>query len=420
MEAPRAGDTIAVLANAPHDDRRYERVKRFRDPFAPEPWARKVRQAAPPMKRDAGVVKALESALLRGDPEADALVLWMRKVGAKEGHAAFEMALEHGIDAVPSPSEPLKRFFAAVDAVPVWLDRDQLERACRVLDRTSIAGEYVLFTALLGGYVSAGITKTLVRTGDLTRSATRRLAETVKFVHDITRSRVMARESDGFKSTVRVRLMHAHVRTNLLAKGWDVERWGVPVNQADMAGTLVQFSSAYVAGVRALGFLVSRREREAIAHLWRYVGRLLGVEDSLVPATDAEGLKLLHLTIASQEGPDEDGRTLAAALLAVPPIRNRGHYPEWLSAMDVGFRAGLTRLAVGSLAADKLDLPDTLWKHAPFFVVPIVFCAERLRALVPGATLLAERFARKITARRSARWLGGEPAKFAPAERSLP
>jgi hypothetical protein len=197
-------------------------------------------------------------------------------------------------------SARLKRFFAVVDAVPVWLDRDQLERACRVYDRTTLAGEYVLFAALLGGYVSAGVTKTLVRTGDLTRSAARRVAETTKFVDDVVRSRVLARESDGFKAIVRVRLIHAMVRASLLAKGWDVARWGVPVNQADMAGTLVQFSAAYVFGVRSLGLLIGARDREAVAHLWRYVGRLLGVEDALLPATDAEGRTLLRLTIASQ------------------------------------------------------------------------------------------------------------------------
>jgi hypothetical protein len=385
---------------------------RFRDPFAPEPWARVARRIAPDVRPDPALVNNLKAALLRGDPDADALVAWMREVGAANGRGAFEAALEGGIDSVPSPAEPLRRFFEAIDTVPVWLDRAELARACRVYDRTSFAGEYVLFMSLLGGYVSAGVTKTLVRTGGLTRSAARRMAETAKFVDDITRSLDLSRFSDGFKTTVRVRLMHAHVRAALLSKDWDVARWGVPINQADMAATLVQFSSAYVLGVQALGFIVPRRDREAVAHLWRYVGRLLGVEDALLPATDAEGRKLLRLSIASQQGPDADGRALATALLEVPAIRERGRYPAWLTALDVEMRAGMTRLAIGAEAADELALPDTPWKYAPFSLVPAVFCAELCRSVVPGATAMAEKFGRRLTARRVERWLGGKAAKY--------
>jgi hypothetical protein len=385
---------------------------RFRDPFSPEPWARGASRIAPDVEPGDALVNHLKAALLRGDPEADALVAWMREVGAAQGRGAFEAALEHGIESVAFPAEPLRRFFAAVDAVPVWLDRAELARACRFYDRTSLVGEYVLYMSLLGGYVSAGVTKTLIRTGALTRSATRRMAETAKFVDDITRSLTLSRDSDGFKTIVRVRLMHAHVRASLLGQDWDVKQWGVPINQADMAATLVQFSAAYVLGVQALGFIVPRRDREAVAHLWRYVGRLLGVEGALVPATDAEGRKLLRLSIASQQGPDADGRALASALLEVPALRERGRYPAWLTALDVELRAGMTRLAIGAEAADELALPNTPWKYVPFSFVPAVFCAELCRTVIPGATTLAERFGRRLTARRVERWLGGKAAKF--------
>jgi hypothetical protein len=244
-----------------------------------------------------------------------------------------------------------------------------------------------------------------VRTGQLTRSASRRLAETSEFVDAISRSRDLARSSDGFKSVIRVRLMHAHVRAGLLAKGWDVERWGIPVNQADMAATVVQFSAAYVLGLRALGFLLDRQDREAIAHLWRYVGRLMGVEETLLPATDAEGRTLLRLSIQSQEGPDDDGRILAAALLQVPAERERGRYPAWLMALDVGIRAGMTRLALGKQAADSLGLPDTWLKYAQLGIAPAVLGAELLRTVTPGATTLVEKLGRRLTASRIERWL---------------
>src|SRR4029079_10235172 len=126
------------------------------------------------------------------------------------------------------------------------------------------------------------------------------------------------RNSAGFKSVIRVRLMHAFVRHKLLRSGWETDRWGGPINQADMAGTVLSFSVTYLIGLRLLGFVIPRRDREALVHLWRYVGRLLGVSDTLLPATEKESLRLLWLVAATQHGPDDDGRALARALLAVP------------------------------------------------------------------------------------------------------
>jgi hypothetical protein len=146
---------------------------------------------------------------------------------------------------------------------------------------------YVLFSvSLLAGYVSAGITKTLVATGELERMAPRRIAETSKFVDDVYNSKTLGRSSDGFKSTIRVRIMHAFVRRKLLRAGWDVQRWGVPINQADMAGTVLSFSISYLLGLRMLGFVITRRERHALINLSRYFGRLHGVEDALLPANE--------------------------------------------------------------------------------------------------------------------------------------
>jgi hypothetical protein len=328
----------------------------------------------------------------------------------------FERALEHGIETLPSPPEPLQAFFAEVDAVPPWLDRDELEHASRVAERVALGQNYVLFSiSLLGGYVSARVTKTLVATGELETMAPRRIGETSKFVEDVYRSRRLARTSDGFKSAIRVRLMHAFVRHKLLRGGWDTARWGLPISQADMAGTVLSFSVTYLLGLRALGFVIGREERAAVIHLWRYVGRLLGVDESLLAKNEKESLRLLWLVARSQDGPDEDGRALAQALLRVPvAYRGEGALGGALIRFDTAFCAGLTRWFIGDVAADGLGLPDTAWKYAVLLVAPANLCAEAVRSLLPGAATVRSRLGRALNDLRQRTLLGDRPATFEP------
>lgn len=389
---------------------------RFRDPLKPHASTRRLERLAPHWHPDAALVASYRRAHFRGDPAADTLVEWMHLVGLREGRTLFEQALEHGLASVRHPHDALRSFFEDVESVPAWLDRRALHRACRLIDRVSIGQSYVLFSiSLLSGYASAGVTKTLAATGELEGMAARRVAETSKFLEDVYRSRTLERASDGFKSVVRVRVMHAFVRHKLLRSGWATERWGLPINQADMAGTVLSFSSVYLIGLRMLGFFVPLEDREALVHLWRYVGRLLGVDESLLPATERESVRLLKLVASTQEGPDEDGRALARALLRVPvAYRREGMLGEILTRVDTAFCAGLARAFIGDEAADGLGLPDAGWKYAVWGVAAVNASAELVRFAVPAAQRTAARMGRAINARRLRTLLGDHPVTFEP------
>ena len=62
------------------------------------------------------------------------------------------------------------------------------------------------------------------------------------------------RDGDGFKTTARVRVMHAQMRAYMTRHpDWDEERWGVPVNQTLMATTLLPFVVLNTVLPRAFG-----------------------------------------------------------------------------------------------------------------------------------------------------------------------
>lgn len=246
-----------------------------------------------------------------GDPLADAVVAMFTRFPAGQGRRMFEMALESGIESVDNPPEELVAFFTQVDARPYWLDDAKLELAARVSMRTGVVGLGLALPglALTGGYLSSRADKPLVGTGNLNlqAAAPRRLHETAQWLIDVTSPGGLERFATGFKGVSRVRLMHALVRGAMNRRDdWDYENWDTPINQIQLAGTLMLFSLANLAGCQAMGMSFSDTEREAVFHFWRYVGQLMGIHPELVPTSEEDTWRLFWLEADTEFLPDEE------------------------------------------------------------------------------------------------------------------
>lgn len=329
-----------------------------------------------------------------GDPVADALVAEMRSLPPGEGRRLFNQALEHGIDTIDDPPPALRAYFQAIESVPVWVDPAKLALGARTMTRTGILGVYgpLPDIALMGGYLSSKPDKVLVRAGDLYRKAPGRLIETATWWVQISTPGGLDRFADGYKSTARVRLTHAHIRAAMHAQDdWNYEEWDHPVNQIHTVGTLILFSVVFTAGLQILGFQFSRREREAIFHFWRYMGHLLGVHPELLPATEGDAWRITWLEALTEFLPDEDSEKLAGAMLAAVPtahgLRGETRRDRALGWLLSQLHGTYSRLALGPRNADRLGLPDR-----PVFL-PVIgaisaanFALETVRRVVPGAT----------------------------------
>ena len=215
----------------------------------------------------------------------------------------------------------------------------------------------------------------------------RRLVETGKFWMDVTTVGGLERDQDGFKSAVRVRLMHAQVRRMLLDSGkWNAE-WGHPLNQWDSMATILEFSSIFLTGLRAMGFLFSKREREAVIHLWRYIGYLMGVEERVLPANEEDSMRALYHVMATVCEPDEDSLKLGQSLAKAPPTLNGDSWwMQRLGDLEQTLRAGYTRYVLGDVAGDRLGLPNRpLAKYFWPAQIPLRLGSELLRKSIPGS-----------------------------------
>lgn len=264
--------------------------------------------------------RKLGERLTVGDEPMDRLVDWMSSAGMEQAWPPFDRALAEGIDSVPEAPEPLREFFVQIETVPDWVDRDKLRRGARALRRGGADGMYVARdVALLGGYQFSGFNKTLLRTGALEKGSNKRFAETMQWAMDVISEGGLDPLGVGYRSTIRVRLIHAFVRRHVAAMpDWRTDEWGVPVNQTDMAATLVGAIIAPPAGAIGMGLLSTPADLDAIAHLTRYVGWLIGVQDEWLPRSFRDGIRVLYHTLTALAAPDESTKQLAVPMADDP------------------------------------------------------------------------------------------------------
>lgn len=328
-----------------------------------------------------------------GDPLADGVVAWMHAHGMREARALVQRASAEGIASIPDAPAPLRDFFAQAEFVPLWVDTAKLDLACDVHRRTGPMAELVLRNvALMGGYVAAAATKPLAFTAQLDRATARRLVETGKYWVEVTRRGALLPRNAGWQTSIHVRLMHAQVRYMLnRSEKWDRAAWGAPLNQADTVATNLLFSYIFMHSLRALGFRFTTEEREAVIHLWRYAGYLMGIDARLLPASEDDAARIAFMNFLTLAPPDEDSRRLAQALLDVSWdfAEKTPWIPGWATKIEYHYRAGFSRLILGSQTSDLLGIPDNAMKLGVLATAPVIWSLETLRRRIPGATRLA-------------------------------
>ncbi|WP_019204198.1 oxygenase MpaB family protein [Tsukamurella sp. 1534] len=313
-----------------------------------------------------------------GDPQMDDLVDWIYRDDTDSRKAQFHRALNKGIAAVPDAPAELREFFEEMEAVPEWVDWDAILLGGRLMRSGGADGFAVARdVALMGGYLFSGFNQTLLRTGALEKGSNKRFAETSQWALDVIVPEGLRPGGVGYRSTLHVRFIHSMVRRHVTAlPDWDAEAHGLPINQTDMAATLVGALIAPVATGMGLGMIANPREYEAAAHLTRYVGRLMGVTDDFLPHSYRDSLRILFQTSRALSTPDQTSRALAQPM-AEDPMRWK--YPNLSGLRRRIARSQHLSIAtayLGTAAMKELGVPSTLpWYPAlriPYHLVESV------------------------------------------------
>ncbi|ADG78148.1 ER-bound oxygenase mpaB/mpaB'/Rubber oxygenase catalytic domain-containing protein OS=Tsukamurella paurometabola (strain ATCC 8368 / DSM / CCUG 35730 /CIP 100753 / JCM 10117 / KCTC 9821 / NBRC 16120 / NCIMB 702349/ NCTC 13040) OX=521096 GN=Tpau_1525 PE=4 SV=1 [Tsukamurella paurometabola] len=326
-----------------------------------------------------------------GDEPMDELVAWMYAADTDTRKAMFNRALTDGISSVPQAPPILRDFFEDMETVPEWTEWNTIRTGGRLMrsggaDGLSVARD----VALMGGYMFSGFNQTLLRTGALEKGSNRRFAETAQWALDVIGEDALRPGGVGYRSTLHVRFIHSLVRRHVLAMDdWDSAAYGLPINQTDMAATLVGALIAPVATGTGLGMLANPREYEAAAHLTRYVGRLMGVHDDFLPHSFRDSLRILFQTSRALSTPDETSRALAQPM-AEDPLH--WHYPflGWLRRRIARSQhLSIATAYLGPHAMRELGVPAVLPWY-PALKIPINLVESALFQLPGGRRRGAE------------------------------
>jgi hypothetical protein len=295
-----------------------------------------------------------------GDPTADALVAAIKGERGQEIRRQFEVALEHGIDAVVGAPDELVAFFCEAEAIPYWLDQKKLDRACEVFASIGPLAGPMLMVGLAFTYATKDGNDVLLRSGDARDKAGKRAVETLAWVKQVTDHGGLAMGADGYRSSLRVRLTHAFMRSGM-SKRDDWDNPHLAVNQRVFSNTIVAFAVYPTVANMLAGRYFTRKERAAVFHLWRYVAHLVGVNPLLMAADEDDMLRLFVLALREQIHPDDDALLLGSALVAAYPEiygitgqRRQDVAARW--AID-NVHGALARLTLGPTLSDSLGFP---------------------------------------------------------------
>lgn len=326
-----------------------------------------------------------------GDEPADRLVDWMVTTGTQQARTLFDLALAEGIANVPDAPEPLREFFAQIEDTPDWVDQDKLRVGARALRRGGADGMYIARdVSLLGGYQFSGFNKTLLRTGALEKGSNKRFAETMQWALDVIAEDGLEPLGVGYRSTVRVRLIHGFVRRHVAAMpDWRPDEWGMPVNQTDMAATLVGALIAPPAASIGMGFVFSPAELDGLAHLTRYVGWLIGVQDEWLPRSFRDGIRILYHTLTALAEPDESTKQLAIPMAEDPLAWHYRVLPGLRRRIAKVQHLSVTSAFLGPRAMRNLGLTYVLPWY-PVVRIPVNLALSVAALTVPGAMARAD------------------------------
>lgn len=257
------------------------------------------------------------------DPLADrAVAQLVKQHGRAEAKRIFDLLIRR----IELPEEELppslRDYWEATRQLPDWVDERQVEQAHALfLDHGPKLLLFLYYKSLPLLYCCKHGAQVLVQTSRLAHNSeditifTRRIAETGQFLINVMTPGGLKPGGVGIQSIQKVRLIHAAIRHFIPPERWDAQQLGVPINQEDLAVTLMTFSIALTDALEQFRINVPKESAEAFLHCWAGIGALLGVEESLLPDTPKDAQLLLEQILQRQAAPSAAGKLLAEALV---------------------------------------------------------------------------------------------------------
>ena len=206
---------------------------------------------------------------LIGDPLGEEMAADLAEFSASESERLIQAAMnEEGEKALKDAPDSLRRFIKEAETPPEWLDYSTFAPSVRMFYRNS----QIVLAAFVAGVLIEGFTTNIAKsffiTGRVRDQGVRRLGQNNRHMMEIFLPGGMYRHGDGWKLSLRIRIVHARLRRLLNNSGdWDKEAWGELISAAHLGYAISAFSARLLKHMKTLGAKYNSEEYDS---LWRF------------------------------------------------------------------------------------------------------------------------------------------------------
>lgn len=314
-----------------------------------------------------------------GDPYADAVALRIDRRRPAQMMDEVEYLAKTEINLY-------QEFIDQLNTQPAWLDWEQINHAQRLQTAFNHARSIAIFSgSLLEGYCQNRAAAALVTRGHLHLEVIRRIHETNYLLHSLNQTNSLHSGKPGFRALAEMRISNAMIRKSLKGRGWPEHYKSTPLSQLDLAFDMLEFGYIATLGMERLGIQLSRTDKSAIHHFWRYCGWIYGVDEDLITESPEQEQALYALLSKRQKKIRKEHELLAhttlrcvseQALLNIPP--------ELLLSFS--------RICLGREKADALNIIQPPgWQRRAHWYIAANRGATFVHYRVPGMSGLNQR-----------------------------
>ena len=257
-----------------------------------------------------------------GDPLAEAMTEDLAELSAAESGRLIQTAMnDQDQDALQDAPASLRTFFKDAETPPEWLDYSAFDPAVRMFFKNS----QVILAAFVAGVLIEGFTTNIAKsffiTGRVRDQGVRRLGQNNRHMMEIFLPGGLYRYGDGWKLSVRIRIIHARLRRLLnSSEEWDTEAWGEPISAAHLGYAISAFSARLLKHMKTLGGKYNDEEYKSFMAVWRYSGYLMGIPETILFRDADEALRVYDIGHICEPDSPIESIVMAHSLVNSAPL----------------------------------------------------------------------------------------------------
>ena len=322
-----------------------------------------------------------------GDPLGERMAEDLEQFSREETTRWIEAAMNReGEEALRGAPDSLRELFREAETLPDWMDADNssLASGIEMFHRNSTTFLLAFVTGVLLEGFTTNIAKSFHITGRVRDQGLRRLENNNRHMMDIFFPGGLQREGDGWKLSVRIRIVHSRMRRLLSqSQEWDTEAWGTPISMAHLGYALAAFSARLLKHGKTLGAVYTDEEYDSFMQVWRYAGHLMAIPETILFRDAKEALNLYDVGFVCEPRSEMESIVMANSLVNSSPLVAGITEPKE-RARTAGLIYRLSRDLMGDELADSLNFPST----RSFGIVSLFRTKERigqmLEKVIPG------------------------------------